>query len=640
MSELKLALRSLRRAPLFALPVVLTLALAIGAACAMFSVLWALVLRPLPYPRADELVSVFGTKPGRGPLWVSLADLRDFEAQAPSLQSAAGYRFRTFTLDTRAIDLPVVEVAMVTERFFETLGVPAPELRPGARGVVVTERAARARSVRSGQSLRLNDEPYRVLGVLPPSFEFAADGRTPALFIALEGYEGRGVRAASAIGRLRSMTTLAQLQRELATVAARLAAEYPESNAHWSAGAEDLHRSLTRDRRQPLALLMAAVGSLFLIGLFNVVNLVLGRAASRLRDSAVRMGLGATVSREIGRHFAEGIVLAVVGGALGVAFGGLLLTAAQRFLAAQPVRAAIGAVHFGWPSLAFGAALSALTVAACALAPAGLFRGLDVHRVLQLGASALRLSGRSPRDLLVVVEVALSAVLLLGSGLFLRSLFALLAVDPGFVAQGVITFGIGLPEARYQTEEKQLAFFEMLLGRLRLLPGVEVASGVYGLPMSPAKAGTWVQREGAQGESDERPRAALAFAAPGYFEALRIPLLAGRTFAESDGFDAPPVCVISAALARTQFPGEDPVGKRVVVAAGGDRFPQGTAWTVVGVAGDVQQDDLSSAPRPQVYLPFKQVPGETLQITLRTKGPGDESVDEGSSDLSCRGNGQ
>jgi putative ABC transport system permease protein len=636
-SDLRLSARSLRRSPLFTFPVVITLALAIGAACAMFSLLWALVLRPLPFADASRLVAIFGTKPGRGQLWLSLADLRDLSAQSPSLQMSAAYRDRTFTLDSGNGDLPVVDAGMVTPDFFETLGVhPAlgrtlarEDGRAGAPKVAfLTHALWRTRFAGDpaviGRTLRLNDESRVIAGVLPANFELDASGRRPDLYIALEGYEGRDVRAFSALGRLRPGATLAQAQQELATVAARLAAEYPETNSKWSAGAADLHRALVGDRAQPMLLLMAAVSLLFLIALFNVANLVLARATARLRESAIRTGLGASQARELRRYLAEGALLAVLGGGLGALLGSALLpvlSSSDRLIPEGQVRAMVAQVQAGWPALAFGAGLTALTVLVCAVAPLWLQRGADLQRLLQQGAGALRRSGRTPRGALMVGEVALSAVLLVFTSLFLRSLLGLLAVNPGFTAANVVTFGIGLPEIRYDTEAKQAAFFELLLARLRVLPGVESASGIFGLPMSNAKAGTWVQREGSQAEGDERPRAVLGFAAPGYFETLRIPLLAGRSIGPGDGFDAPPVCVISAALARAQFGSENPIGQRLLVAAASDHAPKGTRWTVVGVAGDVRQTDLATAPMPQIYLPFKQFPGETLQIVLRSATP-------------------
>jgi putative ABC transport system permease protein len=628
----KFALRSLLRAPLFTFPVLITLTLATAAACAMFSLLWALVLRPLPFAEADKLVAIFGTKPGRGQLWLSQADLRDLTSQSPSLQMSAAYRSRTFALDSGNGELPVVNAGMVTPRFFETLGVqPALGRQPAEadkKAAVLTDALWRSRFAGDsnviGKTLRLNDEPRVIIGVLPARFDFSIDGQRPDLYIPLEGYEGRDVRALYGAGRLRAGATLPQAQQELATVAARLAKEYPETNAKWSAGADDLHRTLVGDRAQPLLLLMAAVSLLFLIALFNVANLVLARATARLRESAIRAGLGASRSQELRRHLAEGALLAIAGGWLGAALGSALLpvlASSERLVPAGQIRAMVAQVQPRWPALAFGAALTLLTVALCAAAPIWLQRKADLQRLLQQGAGALRQSGRTPRSALMVAEVALSAVLLIFTGLFLRSLLGMLAVNPGFTAGNVVTFGIGLPEIRYDTEAKQAAFFETVLQRLRLLPGVESAGGVFGLPMSNAKAGTWVQREGSQTEGDERPRAVLGFAAPGYFETLRIPLLAGRAFEPGDGFNAPPVCVISTALARAQFGSENPIGQRLLVAASGDRFLKGTLWTVVGVAGDVHQTDLATAPAPQIYLPYQQMPGETLQIVLRSATP-------------------
>ena len=624
-------LRNLRRSPVFTASTILTLALGTGANTGAFSAIHKLLLEPLPYPEPARLVSLYETTTDRKPRGVAEANLLDWRRASTSFASMAVYQPRSFGLTLGERDaVTVIQTGMVMASFFPTLGVPPAlgrvfseeEEVAGAHPLVLTHRLWRGRLESApdavGRKVWINEEPYTIVGVMPAGFEYPMDTVFPDAFLPLSRRDYCCSRLGSqgAVGRLRPGVSLPAARAELEASAASLAERYPATNRNRSAGLTPLADALHGVRREPLALLLAAAGLLLAIACANAGGLMLARTSARGREIAIRAALGAS-RWQMARHFlAESLALSVAGCAAGLLAARLVLDVVPLFLPGprdpSPLPLDRGALQFA-AALALG-----LTVIL------GLVPLLRARTAL-----ALRPSPKSNRlrGSLVVAQVALSVVLLLGAGLLLRSFGQLMRQDPGFETAHALRFGIGIPEARYNTGDKLVEFHRQLLERLLRIPGVESAGAALRSPLRTGAAppGGTFQVAGAGIPLPLRPRAWINAATPGYFAAMGIPLLAGRDFSWRD--DRPRVrrvAIVNRTFAETYLKGRGALGALLDVNWVSDLNPRGSQWEVVGVAGDLRQTGLDRDPMPEIFLSMTQVDsdGAVYAVRGRTDDPG------------------
>jgi putative ABC transport system permease protein len=626
-----MALRTLRRSPGFALVAVVTLALGIGANTAIFSVVDAVLVRPLPFSEPERLVSVSELTPGakREEFAVAPATFLDWRAGVRSFSSVAAWQTRWLNL-TGSGEPSRLRAAAVSASLFSTLGVsPAlgrgfgPESeQPGNDAVVVLgnglwrERFGGDPRV-VGTTVSMDGRPYVVAGVMPPEFRFPEEAEmwVPLAFSA-EQATSHGAHMLSVVGRLAPGATLDGARAEVQGVARRLAVESPETNQGWSADAVSLDQALVGRVRPALLVLLGSVGMILLIACANVGNLLLARAAARGREMSVRAALGAGRGRLVRQLLVESLVLALLGGAAGVgvaAWGVRLVVAAA---AGSVPRAA--EVTVDGRVLLFTFAVAALAGVLFGLAPALHTARGDLHAGLKEGgrggSSGVR--ARRVRAGLVVAEVALSMVLLAGAGLLLRSFARLVSTDPGFRTEQVLTASLNLPRGRYADSIAQLAFLRAARERIGAIPGVRQVAAVTTLPLWGPAMGVGIAIEGRPvARPEDLPSGGFDAVTPGYFEAMGIRLVRGRALAETDREGTPPVAVLSESLARRLFPGEDPIGKRIV-----PTDAQRTTREVVGVVADVRHGSMGADPEPRLYVSMYQTPGPRIFFAVRTAG--------------------
>ena len=629
--DVRYAARGLARAPGFAFAVIATLTLAIGANVAMFAVVDAVLLSPLPYRDADRLVWLREVDPTEGG--------RD---QAVSPPTAEDWRRaqRSFAGVAAISDEPVVflgaggpekiEAAAVSADFFQVMGTwpalgrgfLAEDDVQGARRVVVLSDALWRRRFGAdpgvvGRLVRLGADAHEVVGVAPRGFEFPRGAElwmplAPALG---EGALVRGAHFLDVVGRLAPGVDAARAEAELVSIQGRIAETDP-SYAGYGARVESLRTHEVGSVRTALLVLLAAVGFVLLIACANVAGLLLARAGSRAREMSIRLAVGAGRRRLVRQLLTESVALAAAGGACG-----LLLAAwgvgALRALGPDVLPRA-SELGVSWEAVAFTVLVTLLTGTAFGLVPALRASRLDLAAALRDGAASLAGGLRSTRlrGALVVAESALTVVLLVGAGLMLNSLVRLLLVDPGFRPDGVSTFLIALPRERYPDGPRQAAFYSELRERVRTLPGVLSVGLGSNVPVSGQSMMSPLMVEGRARE----PGAAQTFvqqtvADEGYFRALGMRLVAGRAFTEADGASAVPAAVVNEELARRVFPGEDPIGKRLRTMFGSPAMRE-----IVGVVADVRHAGPARAAPPQVFVPFAQSPGPYMTLVVRAEG--------------------
>jgi putative ABC transport system permease protein len=467
-----------------------------------------------------------------------------------------------------------------------------------------------------GQTLKLNDELYTVIGVMAADFRFPARAEiwTP-LALDLENWQQRGGHYLNAIGRLRPGATLATAQADLNAIAARAEQQFPDSNAGWDTTIGSLQEAAVGKIRPTLLTLTAAVGFVLLIACVNLANLLLSRSAARRREMGVRSSLGAGRGRLIRQLLTESVLLAGLGAAAGLALAWagtrMLVTLSPNILP----RAA--EIALDGRALGFTAAVAVLTGILFGLAPAIHMAKTDLMAALRDGGrgNAIGFRRNRLRSVLVVGEVALALVLLSGAGLLMRSFYRLQSMDPGFDPHDVLTFRTNLPPARYKSDESQAAFYSRALERLRSMPGVTSAGAAQIFPL----AGddyilSFAQLGKPPVPAGDQPSAAYYAATPGYFPTLKIPIKRGRDFTEHDNAAAPPVAIISESMARQFYANENPLGQRIQVGNGSKPAE------IVGIAGDVRDQELESKGRPAVYEPAAQVPFNAMFFGIRTAG--------------------
>jgi putative ABC transport system permease protein len=632
LQDVRYAVRVLRKHWAFTLAALLTLALGIGANTAMFSIVYAVLIEPLPYPQADRLMFLAARSATGAAISFSYPDVLDWQEQTRAFENFAAYQSFGFTV-TGYRETQRFPGRTVSASFFSTLGI-TPALgrdfipqddRPGSQPVVIiTDRLWRRffsgdRDI-ANRNITLNGRSFAVIGVLPPDFQLyqTAEIFTPiglGLRPSARG-ERRGIYA---VGRLRSDATLKQAKAEADMMAQRLAAQYPDTNGGIGAMVEPLSENFVGKTKPVLIMLFGAVTFVLLIACANVGNLLLARSASRQREIALRIALGASRLRLLRQILTENVLLAVSGGALGLGVARSSLNAVNMLLPAEITRLKLPSIN-GWVLLftllasVIAGVLFGLVPARHAIGTASLGK---VHTRLKDGGrgSDGRGTRRSLLNVLVAVEVALSLALLIGAGLMIRTLFSLHGVDPGFHALNVLHTQITLPSSQYNPD-RQVDFFKQAIDRTRSLPGVSAVSAVMCLPLSGSCWSNPVEVEGRPAPvTQKQSEVNFNAAASGYFGTVGIPLLQGRDFEPRDAKDSPAVAIVSQSFVRRYLAGEDAIGKHIR-----ERSPkqQGLWATIVGVVGDVRRDSLDSPATAEVYFPFTQSPINFMTLVVRS----------------------
>ena len=652
MQDLRIAFRTLRKSLGFAIFAIVTLALGIGANTAIFSVIDNVLLRPLPYPDADSLVTVNDTMQG-APVPVSIPEADDYRQQSDAFVAVAA--LLQFPGNLTGGDHPErIEGLCVSPGYFAMLGVPAhlgrtftgTDETPGISSIaVISDSLWRSRfggrAEVIGARVELDDDPYTIVGVMPKGFAHPARAGNVAIDVWVAcGYRGmpfappqRNARGFGVMGRLKPGVSVAQAQERLDLVAGRLHAQFPgdyPSAERWGVKVRPLAELVVGDAGKGLVLLFGAVGFVLLIACTNVAILLLARAAGRRKELTVRAALGASRARLVRQLFTESMILAVFGGAGGIllamwATDLLVSVSALSLPRATEVRVDLGV-------LAFTLGLSVVTALLFGLLPAVRASRTDLQAVLKEGGRSMSAApGGRLRTLLVVAEVALATTMLVGAGLLMRSLNNAENVEPGFDPEHVARAALWLPlpndrnSGRYNVEANREAFAAELLRRTRAVPGIESAALASALPLAngPQRGGGHVPLY-VVGRDESRPTVLswLSIVSDGYFETLRIPLLGGRGFAESDvGPKSRQVAVVNRTMAEHVWPGADPLGATIRVGRGDGAV----AYTVVGVAGDVRSQGLDVEAPDEIYLAFGQQSQAQLDVVVREK-PGSDAA--------------
>ncbi|HEX4485823.1 MAG TPA: ABC transporter permease, partial [Terriglobales bacterium] len=643
--DLTYAIRQLRRNRGFTITVVLTLALGIGATTAIFSLVDGILLRPLPYPEAQNLVAIntLTFPPGvNDPAaadqnGTSYPDFFDWQRQTRSFESlAACHTITRLFSKMDGSNARVIPGARVSANLFPTLRVvpalgrnflPDEEL-PGGRAVMLSHEIwisdfASLPGV-IGQSIKISDVPFVIVGVMPANFHYPLD--EPAFYWTTNAIEQEGPFPAkrndnfvSVVGRLKTGVTVEHAKAEMNAVQQGLAQQYTEIREQHGAAVMPLLDANVAGAREPLVILFAAVGVVLLIGCANVAGLLLARATNRKPELALRAALGATRQRVVRQLLVESLILALLGGIAGGATAVVLLQTCVQFLPHDLPRTF--AVEIDSRVMAFAIVLSAITTLLFGLIPA-----LRTSRVSPI--EALRdggpnsTAGRHRNRLhhaLVVGEIALGFTLLVGSGLLIHSLEKMLAINPGFDMERTVFFDVALTNARFTGSEKVL-FIDKLLPKLSAIPGVEMVSAGHPIPL---RWGAWTPMTiaGHPQSPEDQPSAVAAVTEPGYFETLSISLLRGRTFTPHDNnAKSAPVAVINRTFANKYFPGEDPIGRYFTPTFTETNEPI-MGREIVGVVGDTRTGDNFEPYIPQFYLPYAQNPShQRTLIVMKVKG--------------------
>jgi putative ABC transport system permease protein len=628
-------MRMARRRPGFAALVVATLALGIGAATAVFSLVDAAILRALPYRDAGRLVYLFDPNPRFPGIPVEAfgpmnAEFYAWRAQSRSYAALAMYAVTGMNLESGG-SAAVATTARVKGEFFDVLGArPAMGRAFGADGdeVLISARLWRERFGGSrgvlGETIRLDAKPYKIVGVMPERFAFPhgtedieTAGKRTEVWIpwAMTPREKASWEdgAGTAIARLRPGVSAGQAEAELRAMLRRMDARKPEFFRGGLAVVRPFAEEITGASRRPLWLFLGAVGLVLLVACGNAAGLLLTRALGREAEMGVRAALGASRGRLVRQMLAECVCLAGAAGVAGLGVGWVMIRVLLRFGAGDIPRMEETGVD--WRVLLFAIAVSAVTVALFGLAPAVAATRGSLNEALKRGGGRRVSGGASKLQRgLMAGEVGLTMVLLVGAGLLLRSFLNLEGVSKGFDARSTVTMSVRL-DGRYGGLEKQNAFFHDLVERTRQLPGVEAVGAINYLPLGGGESVSMVQVEGKafDGKTLFEERAVT----PDYFRAMGIRLVEGRSFREADRANAPLVAVVSRGLARTYFPEGDAVGKRL---KDGDGQGNAVWWTIVGVVDDVRMRDLESAPPMQIYRPLWQLGGERVSVVVRSAG--------------------
>ncbi|HKW35323.1 MAG TPA: ABC transporter permease [Candidatus Acidoferrum sp.] len=621
-SDFCFSLRLLRRNPAFSAAAIVVLALGIGANTAIFSVVNAVLLRPLPFDDASHIMQVWHVPPaksfpGMTMFAVSPANYLDWHSQSSSFAQMAAYGFRSFTVG--GTERPeAIQAGTVASDFFPLLRVQplfgrtfAPEEDQAGQGHVVVlgynfwrDHFASERNI-VGRNILLDGETYSVIGVMPETFRFPSWAK---LWVPLAWTNDtravRGNHNYAVIARLKKNVDMRQAQAELSAISMRLEQLYPEDDKGWGATVLPLREQLVGDVRAALLVLLGAVAFVLLIACANVANLVLAKTLARRKEIAIRTALGASRLVVLRQILAETVLLSVAGGGLGLflAYFGITLIVKVLGDRIPPFMQ----VTLDVPVLAFTLLLSVVAGVLAGLIPSVRFTKADVNEALKQGQSrgTSDARGGGTRRLLVISEVALSLVLLIGAGLMIRSLWELRKVQPGFDPHNVLTMTVPLPRNRFSSPFGQINFFQDALARVRALPGVESAGVIDDLPLNGGGSHQPFTIEGRPAPPmSEQPEVDVRVISPGYLRAMHIPIVRGRDLNDSDFEGRPAAVLISESLARRFWPNEDPIGRHITLTF----FPN-VVREIVGIVGDTKQDSLDETrPVATIYHALAQL---------------------------------
>ncbi len=620
-ADVRYALRGHAKHPGFAIVTVLILALGVGASTAIFSVVHGVLLRPLPYPDSDQLVSVqvnSGIGSSEGFYDLSEPEFLDLGTEITSFSGVAGFSGREVTMGD-SVEVRRIRVLRATANLFPLLGVEpllgrtfsADEDLPDVPRVVVLSYGMWQTDFGGvpdilGRSVTIEDQPVTIIGVMPPDFGFPEPGWDAYSQLQLDRTNpwARNNHYLPTVARLAHGATMEQARAEVGLLARRSTETYPEyyPNTGYRVRLESLQDAIVGTVKTPLYVLLAAVGFVLLTACVNVANLLLARGETRKRELAIRAALGAAGVRLTRQLFTESLLLAALGGAAGLAVAAVGVKALVAM--APDVVPRLGEIGIDGTVLGFSLLTAVATGLLFGVMPALQPTRQDVNAALKEGGGERGASGSGAalRRALVGSQVMLAVVLVTGSGLMLRSLVKIYRVDMGFATENILSFRLNPSPSRYDTPEKRVAFYSELLQGVTGLPGVSAAGATYSLPMAGGSNNWSILIEGQPvANVGEAPANLVQRVTPGYFDALGLTLIRGRLFTRRDDARSPPVVVISEAMAREHWPGEDPIGKRMKV------FSPNWPWMeVIGVVKDVRHGGPTQEPRPRWYVPYAQ----------------------------------
>ena len=647
LNDIRYGLRQLIKHPAFTIIAILTLALGIGANTAIFSVVNAVLLKPLPFPEPDQLIAIGMTdtrqKGDTNLSTVSYPDFFDFRDQNRTLASSAVYRDRSFALTSEegATSLRGVKVSA---EFFDVLGIKPKMGRtfvrddeqggggPGGFKVIISDDFWRKHLGSDpnvlGRTLLLDRRQHTIVGVMPARFQFPIqndpldfyvsiaedaanpDGSTPAT-------KQRGNHSLQAIARLKPGVTIARAQSDLSSIAAMLTKQYPESNTHFGVLTKPLREEMIGDVRTALYILFGAVVCVLLIANANVANLLLARASARGKEIALRAAMGASRARIIRQLLTESVLLAGLGGAFGLLLAQWGTDALIQTVPENIPR--ITNIQLDAPVLLFTLLVSLATGIIFGLVPAWQASHVDLNSSLKAGT---RTGGGGEgkgrvRNALIMAEVALALVLLIAAGLLIQSFARLGRVQPGLRTERLLTARVGLPDAAYPKNENIIAFFEQFMPRVRAIPGAESASAILPLPLSGSNMVTSFDIEESPLPKGQRPGAPIRIIETDYFKTMGIPVRQGRVFDERDRMESTPVVIVNERFAQKYFPGKNVIGKRIQPGFSADDSGE-KIREIVGVVGNVKHLSLKNEDSPEMYLPHAQMPFQVMSIVIRT----------------------
>ena len=632
------AFRMLRKNPGFTAIAVLTLALGIGANTAIFSVVYAVILKPLPYANPDQLFNVFEAQPQEGVAaagwsYQNFAELRE---QNHVFVEMAASQHHQLALTGRG-EPSVVNDSVVTPELFSVFGEKplagraffSDDGKPGAPPVVILSENLWRRSFGAdpniiGSSIDLDKRSFTVVGIMPAAFRFPLLTESEQLWIPLVqdplfgGWlEQRGLHFLQVIGRLKPGVSMKQAQAEMDAASARLAKDFPADNRGWTIHMTPLQRDIVGDAKAPLLVLLGAVGLVLLIACANIANLLLTRATSRAREIAVRTTLGAGRIRIVRQLLSETAVLGLLGGATGIALAYWGVQGLGSLLPSSLPR--VNAIRVDNFVLGFALLLSAMSSFGFGLAPALFAANSNLQSSLRDGGRAGESRNRRrARSFLAAGEIVIAMVLLVAAGLLLRSFSKLMSVSPGFDAQHIVKADISLPQFQYSTPQQWTAFSDELLARIQSEPGLQDSAVAVPRPIADVCLTLKfdiVGRPALSASAAASRTASYVSVSPDYFHVMGIPLLSGRLFDRRDIMSSPRVTVVSKTMARLYFPNQDPLSKQLTFG-----FPPGTAAMreIVGIVGDVRDESLGQDPGPMMYVPYDQAPFWGANVVVKS----------------------
>jgi putative ABC transport system permease protein len=647
LNDIRYGIRQLIKHPAFTIIAVLTLALGIGANTAIFSVVNAVLLKPLPFPEPDQLIAVGMTdtrQKGETNLnSLSYPDFFDFRDQNRTLASSAVYRDRSFALSAEE-GATSLHGAKVSAEFFDVLGIKPAMGRafvrddeqggggPGGFQVIIShdfwKRHFGADPNVVGRTIVLDRRQYTISGVTPAGFQFPISNDAIDFYVtiaedaanpdgSLPQTKQRGNHSLQAVARLKPGATIQQAQADLSAIAAALTQQYPDSNTHFGVLVKPLREDMIGDVRTALYILFGAVVCVLLIANANVANLLLARASARGKEIALRAAMGASRARIIRQLLTESVLLAGLGG-----LGGLVLAefGTEALIQTVPQNIPrISNIQLDASVLAFTLLVSLVTGVIFGLVPAWQASHVDLNSSLKSGTrggSGGEGKGRV-RNALIMAEVALALVLLISAGLLIQSFAKLGRVQPGLRTDRLLTARIGLPDVAYPKNENVIAFYDQFLPKVRALPGVESASAILPLPLSGSNMVTSFDSEDNPLPEGQRPGAPVRIIATDYFKTTGIPIREGRVFDDRDQYQSAPVVIVNERFVQKFFPGKNVIGKRIQPGFSAD--DSGEKWReIIGVVGNVKHLNLKNEDSPEMYLPRTQIPIGVMSIVIRT----------------------